>query len=171
MTKYKVEVFNNGTQYWHLAGTDVYHRVGGPAIIHPDGYKAWYQHGKYHNEDGPAVEHASGEKEYWLYGKKYKGIKSYRVELETIRRAEARLKRELDQVNRLNAMAMHPPILAHPTFGAGCFHDGVPFSCFGPISDDGQTVTFKRHLPTHWTLELTVAEIEEKLGYKIKVIK
>lgn len=49
----------------------VLHREDGPAIIHPDGYKAWYRYGKRHREDGPAVEHPNGEKQWWLKDERF----------------------------------------------------------------------------------------------------
>ncbi len=47
------------------------HRTAGPAEIHKDGYKAWFQNGMLHRKekDGPAVEKPDGTKEYWEKGK------------------------------------------------------------------------------------------------------
>ena len=47
------------------------HRLDGPAVEYPDGYKAWYLNGERHREDGPAIEGCDGSKEWWLNGKQY----------------------------------------------------------------------------------------------------
>lgn len=46
------------------------HRVGGPAVIYPNGTRRWYNYGKLHCEDGPAVILADGSEEWWLNGKR-----------------------------------------------------------------------------------------------------
>jgi hypothetical protein len=33
-----------------------YHREDGPALVYPNGYKAWFINGRLHRVDGPAVE-------------------------------------------------------------------------------------------------------------------
>lgn len=33
----------------------VLHNENGPAVIHSDGYQAWYQNGVRHRVDGPAI--------------------------------------------------------------------------------------------------------------------
>ena len=45
------EYFNNEGQY---------HKIDGPAVIWPDGYKAWYKDGQRHRIDGPAAIWANG---------------------------------------------------------------------------------------------------------------
>ena len=32
------------------------HRVHGPAVVRPDGHRAWYQNGQRHRLNGPAIE-------------------------------------------------------------------------------------------------------------------
>ena len=59
---------------YYKPGTDVLHRLNGPAIEYADGYKAWYVNGRRHREDGPAVEYADQygiPVEYWIEGEKY----------------------------------------------------------------------------------------------------
>ena len=41
------------------------HRIGGPAIIYPNGTKLWMQNGIYHRTDGPAIERREGYVCYW----------------------------------------------------------------------------------------------------------
>jgi hypothetical protein len=44
------------------------HRVYGPAIENPDGYRAWYQNGQLHRLDGPAIEWADSRRAWWQNG-------------------------------------------------------------------------------------------------------
>ena len=44
------------------------HRIDGPAVIHCDGTKMWYQAGVKHREKGPAVVYPDGTKEWWIAG-------------------------------------------------------------------------------------------------------
>ena len=44
------------------------HRVYGPAIERPDGYRAWYLNGQLHRLDGPAVERPDGYRSWWQKG-------------------------------------------------------------------------------------------------------
>ena len=58
----------NGVKGWHNADGKL-HRDDGPAIEHPNGYKAWYIDGNLHRTDGPAVVCARGSKEWFINGK------------------------------------------------------------------------------------------------------
>lgn len=89
MQKYDVTVDNSGAVRFYKPGTEVYHRLDGPAVeytygdkfwfqndlLHrldgpafesPSGCKAWYQYGKLHRLDGPAVEYADGSKSWYI---------------------------------------------------------------------------------------------------------
>jgi hypothetical protein len=44
------------------------HRLDGPAIEYPDGYKAWYQNGKPYRLNGPAIEYSDGSKSWYQDG-------------------------------------------------------------------------------------------------------
>lgn len=44
------------------------HCDSGPAIVHVNGTKFWYQHGERHRLDGPAVIYSTGRVEYWIHG-------------------------------------------------------------------------------------------------------
>lgn len=63
--EYKV-IVENGETIWYL--DNQYHREGGPAIEHVNGYKAYFRRGKLHREDGPAVEYVCGSKLWYLNG-------------------------------------------------------------------------------------------------------
>ena len=45
------------------------HRVHGPAIDWPDGYRAWFQNGLLHRLDGPAIEWANCRHDWYINGK------------------------------------------------------------------------------------------------------
>ena len=63
----------DGTEVWYCDLNGVaptYHRENGPAIIHANGNKLWYFHGKAHRRDGPAKEYTNGRMEWWLNGKR-----------------------------------------------------------------------------------------------------
>ncbi len=55
-----------GITMHHLNDDDQFHCENGPAIIYPDGTKAWRVNGKLHREDGPAFEHSDGYKEWYI---------------------------------------------------------------------------------------------------------
>jgi hypothetical protein len=67
--KYYVEV-DDGSTYWYAwPGTvRTLHRLGGPAIEHAAGYRAWYQNGQLHRTDGPAVENADVYRKWYQNG-------------------------------------------------------------------------------------------------------
>jgi hypothetical protein len=50
----------SGAKCWYKDGE--YHREGGPAIDHPEGYKEWCIEGKTHRVDGPAIMDHDGTK-------------------------------------------------------------------------------------------------------------
>lgn len=54
----------------HLDEDGLKHKDGGPAVITPDGYVGYYQHGKRHRVDGPAVRRADGSEEWWVNGER-----------------------------------------------------------------------------------------------------
>lgn len=63
------------SRYYHKDGTvsdsyngNILHREDGPAIIHNDGYQAWYMDDERHREDGPAVIFPSGSKNWYING-------------------------------------------------------------------------------------------------------
>lgn len=41
-----------------------------PAVVHPDGAKAWFRHGKLHRDVGPAyIDPTTGAQQWWIDGK------------------------------------------------------------------------------------------------------
>ena len=57
----------NGTiRYYNALGQK--HRVHGPAIDRPDGYRAWYQNDLLHRVGGPAVEYSGGYRAWYQNG-------------------------------------------------------------------------------------------------------
>ena len=40
---------------FHVNASGELHNEMGPAVIHPDGYQAWYQNGIRHRDGGPAI--------------------------------------------------------------------------------------------------------------------
>ena len=69
MTEYKVEVYDDRTEWYNLEGKD--HRENGPALEWVNGSKSWWINGKRHRTDGPAVECADGYEEWWINGTQY----------------------------------------------------------------------------------------------------
>ena len=64
--KSKLIIHENGTQEWRSANGNP-HRLDGPAIIHIDGYQAWFINGLRHRTDGPAIQ-ADSYQEWYLNG-------------------------------------------------------------------------------------------------------
>ena len=56
-----------GNKVW-ISSRGQFHRIGGPAIEYPDGYKAWLINGKRHRLNGPAIEHSDGSKTWCING-------------------------------------------------------------------------------------------------------
>jgi len=44
------------------------HRIDGPAIEDPNGYKEWYVNDQLHRLDGPAIENPDGYKAWYVNG-------------------------------------------------------------------------------------------------------
>ena len=68
MKTYKVDVYENGGEFWYLDGK--LHREDGPAVKWTCGSKFWYINDELHREDGPAIEYADGAKSWHINGKK-----------------------------------------------------------------------------------------------------
>ena len=61
-------IFPSGYKAWYLNGQR--HRIGGPAVINSDGSESWYQNDELHRLGGPAVINSDGYKEWYLNEKK-----------------------------------------------------------------------------------------------------
>jgi hypothetical protein len=67
-----------GVMIWRIGAFP--HRVGGPAVIYPNGDEMWYRYGLKHRVDGPAVMYEIGHNEWWFDGDQF----SFREWLEKI---------------------------------------------------------------------------------------
>lgn len=63
-----VPVETENTISWFKPGTQILHRVDGPAVEYKNGNTSWYLNGLRHREDGPAVTSDSGYRMYYLDG-------------------------------------------------------------------------------------------------------
>jgi hypothetical protein len=59
-----------GKYYYKDKAKTILHRLDGPAVEYPNGYKVWYVNGKRHRLDGPASEWANdnGDKTWYVNG-------------------------------------------------------------------------------------------------------
>jgi len=57
----------NGDEEWHQNG--LLHRTDGPAVKLADGTEKWVQKGKYHRLDGPACRYSNGTKKWYVNSK------------------------------------------------------------------------------------------------------
>ena len=65
----RIDVYGNAN-YFNALGE--LHRVYGPAIENPDGYRAWYQNGQLHRIDGPAIEWPDNRRAWWQNGQSHR---------------------------------------------------------------------------------------------------
>jgi hypothetical protein len=116
--------------------------------VFSDGSKAWYLNGNRHREDGPAIEWANGSKSWWINGK------LHREDGPAIEYADG------DKAWYLN--------------GNRHREDGPAFE----FSDGGKTwylegknLTESEFLTrTKPAKQLTVAEVESMLGFKVEIV-
>ena len=60
--------YMNGREEYLVYGN--YHRIGGPAIVDPNGYTKWYVRGELHSQnDEPCASYPDGRKEWRYYGR------------------------------------------------------------------------------------------------------
>ena len=69
MIEYKVEVYNDGAEFWRNSKGKLHREGDKPAIVALDGYKSYWKNGRLHRDNGPAVIYADGCVHYWLNGK------------------------------------------------------------------------------------------------------
>ena len=67
--RYDIKVDERGTKRYYKPGTDILHRIGGPAVEYINGEKHWFQNDKFHRLDGPAIEWADGSKSWYQNNK------------------------------------------------------------------------------------------------------
>ncbi len=70
--EYKVVVNKHRTIRYYKPGTDILHRLDGPAVECGNGHKEWRVDGELHRVDGPACEYASGTKEWYVEDKRHR---------------------------------------------------------------------------------------------------
>lgn len=58
----------DGTEVWELSD-GCRHRLGGPAVVRPDGYEEWDRYGLHHRDGGPAVTWPDGARMWYQNGK------------------------------------------------------------------------------------------------------
>jgi hypothetical protein len=52
---------------FHVSSQGELHCETGPAVIHPDGYQAWYLNGLRHREGGPAIVYPEMDLEVYYH--------------------------------------------------------------------------------------------------------
>ena len=60
----------NGRREWWQNGQR--HRMDGPAIVCTDGYRVWFQNGLRHRLDGPAIEYEDGTDVWYQNGQRHR---------------------------------------------------------------------------------------------------
>lgn len=63
-------VHRDGSRSWYQNGWR--HRIGAPAVERADGGRAWYQNGQRHRLDGPAIEYSDGSRAWWQNGQRHR---------------------------------------------------------------------------------------------------
>jgi hypothetical protein len=176
----KIRYFKNGLR----------HREDGPALIWPNNTGLfWYQNDVLHREDGPAVVKITGETtevKYYLHGKEVENV--FPVEdRDTFRIYNQHddvgttiiVNRELSTVIDGN---QYHDYTEHSSNGDGVvffYKNGYLHNEDGPAFI-GETETYYLdgvyHTKENWELstgkvpELTLDEVEDRLGYKIKLV-
>jgi hypothetical protein len=135
-------VYKNGNQFWFKNGKR--HRENGPAVIYHNGDQYWYLKGRRHREDGPAAIHANGDKCWYkngVYHREDGPAIIYANGTECWYNKDGKLHRE----------------------------DGPAVIC--AAGREEYWVNGVWQLNPNDVKELTVAEIEELLGYRVKIVK
>ena len=145
----------NGDKFWCINGQ--FHREDGPAIEYANGAKSWWINDQLHREDGPAIEYANGDKLWWINGEELTEEEfNKRTQPHAVAEwADGTKKWYLNgQLHREDGPALE-------------WADGVKFWYL-----NGEELTeeeFNRRTQPH--KEMTVAQLERELGYKIKIVK
>jgi hypothetical protein len=125
MQEYTVRINSRGDRRWCKPGTNILHRLDGPAIEHADGTRQWWVDGKRHRLDGPAIEHTDGSREWYVDGK----------------------------LHRLDGPAYEDADGTREWF------------------IEGEKLTEQEFLArTQSAQEITIAEIEKRIGHRVKII-
>ena len=139
---------SDGNKLWYNDVGQI-HREDGPAFEAVNGSKEWWLNGKCHREDGPAVEWASGSKAWWL------NDKLHREDGPAVENADGSKSWWLNGGR-------------HRTDGPAVEYNNGDKEWY---LNDKQYTEEDFLKATRPATELTVAEIEQLLGYAIKVVK
>jgi hypothetical protein len=144
---YEVTVNEYYTE-WRMNGER--HREGdAPAVEYADGTKSWWVNGVLHRKCGPAIEYANGSKSWYLNGK------LHREGGPAIEWADGDKSWYLDdELHREDGPAVE-------------YVDGSKEWWI-----NGEELTQEEHrAQTQPAVEMTIAEIEQLLGKRVKVVK
>jgi hypothetical protein len=72
MQEYTVRIDSDGDRRWYKPGTDILHRLDGPAIECANGTRQWWVDDKWHRLDGPAIEWVDGSQMWYRDGKMHR---------------------------------------------------------------------------------------------------
>jgi hypothetical protein len=148
MKMYKVTVDNEGTIRWYNEDGQL-HREKDPAVEYADGSREWYLNGQRHRKDGFALEYVDGSKFWYLNGH------YHREDGPAVEYANG----DKEWWLRGNLHRTDGPALE--------WADGDKSWWI-----NGQRLTeeeFNKRTQPH--KEMTVAQLEKQLGYKIKIVK
>jgi len=117
--------------------------------VHKNGDKYWYLNGQYHREDGPAIEYANGTK-FWYIHNDY-----HREDGPAAEHANGDKFWYLNgELHRKNG-----PAIEYATGAKHWYLNGVEYT----------EAEFNAKM--HPAKELSVADIENLLGFKVKIVK
>jgi hypothetical protein len=149
METYTVTVNDKGDIHWYQ--NEKLHRIDGPAIERADGDKEYWQNDKLHRTDGPAIEKANGDKFWFLNGGRH------RIDGPAIERATGdKFWYQNDQLHR--------------TDGPACECNNGQLKLYWIAGVEFTYDEFIQQTTQKPVKELTVKEIEQLLGYAIKII-
>ncbi len=150
MQEYAVTVDNKGGVFWYKPGTEILHRLGGPAVEWFNGSKYWYQNDKLHRLDGPAIEYANGSK-VWCQNGKY-----HRLDGPAIEYSDG----DKEWFQNGKRHRLDGPAIEYANGDKYWYIDDVEYT-----KEEFNTKVYPS------AKELTVAEISELLGYDVKIVK
>ena len=115
--------------------------------VYEDGSKHWFLNGQLHREDGPAIEYADGDKAWWLNGKLHREDGPAR-----------------EYASGTKSWYLNGEL--HREDGPACEYSNGEKEWY--LNDEELTEEEFNNKTN--VQELTIKELEAKLGYKIKVV-
>jgi hypothetical protein len=148
MQEYTVRINSDGDRRWYKPGTEIRHRLDGPAVEYAGGSRQWYVDGKLQRLDGPAYEGANGTRQWWVDGKRH------RLDGPAIEYANGHREWWVNgKHHRLDGPAIE-------------WADGTRWWYI-----EGEYLTEQEFLArTQPAQEITIAEIEKLIGHRVKII-